>query len=234
MTATVERERVAQVPLLIVRPNGSSAPLPTVLWLHGFGASKEVHLPELQRLTEAGLLAVGVDAVAHGERRRVDLEQQFTGLPHDNARLFGEIVRQTAAELPLLIDSLVERGLSDPQRIAVAGVSMGGCIVYGAIPLERRIRTAVALLASPEWALPPGVAVERFYPTALLSITAAQDTIVPPAAAQALHERLTPLYRVQEDRLHYHEIAGVSHFMPAVDWASAVARASAWLSRFLR
>ena len=91
----------------------------------------------------------------------------------------------------------------------------------------------MALLASPEWALPPGVAVERFYPTALLSITAAQDTIVPPAAAQALHERLTPLYRVQEDRLHYHEIAGVSHFMPAADWASAVAQASAWLTRFL-
>lgn len=235
MSVTIERERLAQVPALIARPAGGPAPLPTVLWLHGFGADKDLHLPELYRFAEAGLLAVGIDAVGHGQRRLADFEQQFSGVSAASVRLFNRFVSDTVAELPQLIDALVERGLSDPKRVAVAGVSMGGCIVYGAIATDRRICAAAALLGSPESLRPdsPHLTPDRFFPTALLSITAGQDTVVPAAAARRLHEQLESRYRTHPERLHYREIAGATHFMPAEQWDSVVAQASAWLSRFL-
>jgi hypothetical protein len=69
MNTEVERKRLAGVPVLLVRPVAARGPLPTVLWFHGLAADKEVHLPELHRFAATGLLAVGVDAVGHGERR---------------------------------------------------------------------------------------------------------------------------------------------------------------------
>jgi hypothetical protein len=235
MSVDVEYARLAQTPLLIARPAGTVSPLPTVLWFHGFGADKEVHLPELFRLAELGLLAIGVDAVGHGQRRLADLAEHTCLPPRETPRLFARIVNGTVAEVPALIDRLVERGLTDPQRVGVAGVSMGGCIVYGAITGDRRLCAAAALLGSPEWALAelPDLAVERFFPTALLSITAEHDTVVPPAVARVLHEKLEPRYHTHPDRLSYREMAGASHFMQPQEWASAVDLASAWLARFL-
>ncbi|WP_313953665.1 alpha/beta fold hydrolase [Accumulibacter sp.] len=235
MTAAGERLLLGEVPALMVRPADGATPLPTVIWFHGLGADKALHLPELQRFADAGLLAVGVDAVGHGERRLPDFEQRFSRSPGESSDLFNSLVAQTVAELPGLIDALVARGLSDGERIAVAGVSMGGCIVYGAISVDRRVRAAVAVLGSPAWlqlseANFPGA---RFFPTALLSITAEQDSVVPPAAARALHDKLAPYYRQEPDRLGYRVIAGESHFMQAAEWDSAIGQAGVWLGRFV-
>ncbi len=232
MSLAIDQEYLAQVPVLIAHPVGRLAPLPTVLWFHGFGANKELHLPELCRFAEAGLLAVGVDAVGHGQRRLGDFDQQFSRDSTDSLALFNGFVSGTVAGLPLLIDTLVARGRSDPERIAVAGVSMGASIVYGAIARDRRICAAVALLGSPGLGS-PDLAVEHFFPTALLSITAEQDTLLPPTAARALHAKLAACYRAHPDRLSYREIPGASHFMLPEQWDSAVAQATAWLSRFL-
>lgn len=235
MSVTVEHARFAEIPLLIARPAGMVSPLPTVLWFHGLGADKEVHLPELCRLAELGLLAVGVDAVGHGQRRLADLAQHACRPPHETPGFFAQIVNGTVAEVPALVDRLVELDLTDPQRVGVAGVSMGGCIAYGAIAGDRRLCAAAVLLGSPEWALAelPDLTVERFFPAALLSITAEHDTVVPPAAARVLHEKLEPRYHTHPDRLSYREMAGASHFMQPQEWASAVDLASAWLTRFL-
>ncbi len=235
MRIAIDHEHLEQVPVLIAYPAGGLAPLPTVLWFHGFGADKELHLPELRRFAEAGLLAVGIDAVGHGQRQFTDFDPQFCRASMASLRLFNHFVRATVSELPRIIDTLVARGLSDPERLAVAGVSMGACIVYGAIASDRRIRAAVALLGSPGELGPdsPQPAIEHYFPTALLSIVAGQDTVVPPSAARALHERLEACYRAHPDRLSYREIPGASHFVPPEQWDSAVARASAWLSHFV-
>lgn len=226
---------LGEVPVLIVHPPGGAAPLPTVLWFHGLGADKESHLPELQRFAAAGLLAIGVDAVGHGQRRLRDFEQRFAQPPAQRERLFNTLVAQTVAELPGLLDALVDSGLSDGQRLAVAGVSMGGCITYGAASRDRRLRAAVALLGSPAWlfAQQGDFPVARFFPTALLSITAENDCVVPPAAARTLHEALAIHYASHPERLDYRVIAGAPHFMNGEDWARAVGDASAWLAGFV-
>ncbi|WP_300449648.1 dienelactone hydrolase family protein [Accumulibacter sp.] len=238
MADLIERTLLAGVPALLVRPAAIRERAPTVLWYHGFGADKDTHLPELRRFANAGLLAVGVDAVDHGERRAAaaDLAQGTARSAADSERAFELLVGGTVAEVPALIDALLERGTTDGERIAVAGVSMGACIVYGAIPRDRRIRAAVALLGSPERNSldDAGPEVARFFPTALLSITAGRDSIVPPAAARALHCRLAPFYDRAPDRLSYVTIPGAPHFMCAKDWEDAIGETCEWLCRFAK
>ncbi len=236
MTVDFRRTELAGVPVLIARAAAAaSAPSPAVLWFHGLAADKEVHRPELYAFARAGLLAVGVDAVGHGERRWPDLDERLAASPSDAGRVFDSLVAQTAAEVPLLLDSLVRLGLADAGRLAVAGVSMGGCIVYRTLASEHRLQAAVALLGSPARGRPRGqpFPLAKVFPAALLSITAELDEVVPPAAAIALHEQLAPLYAPAPHRLCRRAIPAAPHFMSQPDWQRAIAEARDWIVGFL-
>jgi dipeptidyl aminopeptidase/acylaminoacyl peptidase len=142
---------------------------------------------------------------------------------------------ETMNEVPAVLDALEATGLAAPDRFALFGISMGAYITYGAIPVERHLRAAVALLGSPEWPHPasPHHQADRFFPTALLSITAEKDVNVPPGNARAFHRTLEPHYRTAPERLRYLEIPGAPHMMSEEDWRIAMGEAVGWLSRFL-
>jgi len=152
---------------------------PVVFWYHGFNSDSRANDAELQRLTDAGFLAIGVDAVGHGSRRRPDLDAIAAAPREETLRAMLEMVDETARELPSLVDAYM------PRRVCLAGVSMGAMIVYRALTIEPRIAAAVAMLGTPEY-----VDIDAMHETALLSITAANDVNVPPHAARAMHERL--------------------------------------------
>jgi uncharacterized protein len=234
VTVLFEKRRLGAAPALIARPSSACLPLPTVLWFHGFTAGKATHRPELATLAEAGFLAVGVDAAGHGERRLPDFEERFAGTKDEDDREFYALVAETAAEVPGIVDLLCGEGLADEGRIGVAGVSMGGMITYGAVAVDPRIRAAVALLASQEWPHPasPHLEIERFFPTALLSITAGQDETVSPTAARAFHSNLEERYRQHPERLRYVELEESFHMMTPADWAWSIRETAGWLSRF--
>jgi hypothetical protein len=224
MTVLFEHRRLGAAPALITRPSSARLPLPMVLWFHGFTADKATHRPELATLAGAGFLAVGIDAAGHGERRLPDFEERFSGTREETNREFYALVAETTAEVPGIIDFLCGAGLADEARIGAAGVSMGGMITYGAITADPRIRAAVALLASPEWPHPasPHLEIDRFFPTALLSITAGRDEAVPPTAARAFHSDLEELYRQHPERLRYVEIEDSLHMMTPEAWAWSI------------
>jgi len=235
MAVLFEKRRLGAAPALIARPSSARLPLPTVLWFHGFTAGKVTHRPELAALAEAGFLAVGIDATGHGERRLPDFEERFSGTREETDREFYALVAETVTEVPEILDILCGEGLADEARIGAAGVSMGGMITYGAITTDTRIRAAVALLASPEWPHPasPHLQSERFFPTALLSITAGRDETVSPDAARALHGNLEERYREHPERLRYVEIEDSFHMMTSEDWAWSIRESVGWLSRFM-
>jgi uncharacterized protein len=234
MTVLFEKRRFGAAPALIARPSSARLPLPAVLWFHGFTAGKVTHRPELATLAEAGFLAVGIDAAGHGERRLPDFEERFSGTEDENDREFFALVAATAAEVPGIVDLLCGAGLADEARIGVAGVSMGGMITYGAAAIDPRIRAAVALLATPEWTHPasPHLEIDRFFPTALLSITAGRDETVSPDAARTFHADLDERYRQNPERLRYVEIEESLHMMTPADWAWSIGESVTWLSRF--
>ena len=234
MSVLFEKRRLGAAPALIARPSAARLPLPMVLWFHGFTAGKATHRPELATLAEAGFLAVGIDAAGHGERRLPDFEERFSGTPEENDHQFYSLVAATVAEVPGIVDLLCGAGLADEARVGAAGVSMGGMVTYGATVADARIRAAVALLASPEWPHPasPHLKIDRFFPTALLSITAGRDETVPPAAARAFHSDLEERYRQHPERLRYVEIEDSLHMMTPADWAWSLRESAGWLSRF--
>ena len=177
-------------------------PRRAVLWFHGFNVDKETHRAELERFARAGFLAVGVDAAGLGERR----------MPHDGSKqAMLAFADATAAEVPLLVDALLRDGIP---TVAIAGVSMGGYIVYRAALLEPRLSAAVAILGSPE-----GLDFSAFAHVPLLSITAERDKNVPPAPARALH---TPH---GNPATNYIELPGAQHLLTAEEWAPAVGAA---------
>jgi uncharacterized protein len=122
-------------------------------------------------------------------------------------------------------------------RVGIGGVSLGGFITYAAVVREPRLLAATPLLGSPEWKLlhpdSPHLHVERFFPAALFSQTAAEDEVVPPGPVRDLHARLGPFYARRPARLRYREFAGAGHIMPAEAWGEACRGAADWLAHFL-
>jgi dienelactone hydrolase len=228
------RVRFGEVPTLVA--SRTATPVPergTVLVYHPLGEDKSLHEDDLERLAEAGFLAVGVDAIAHGERRVAGAYARFRADP------FGallEVVTATAAEVPGLVDALVARGWASPGRVGIVGVSLGGFVAYGAALEERRISAAVCIAAAPDWGPDPRSPLSRpdaFWPLALLSITAADDGLVSPEPARALHAALARRYAAAPERQRHLELPGEGHRMSAAGWALARAEAERWMERFV-
>jgi dipeptidyl aminopeptidase/acylaminoacyl peptidase len=233
MTITLEGRTIAGAPVLLARDAQRPDPRPAVLWYHGFSVEAATHETELKRFASAGLLAVGVDAVAHGNRRRAGFEQWFAGSGERFETRFVEVVRESVAEVPSLVNALIAEGLTDATSLAVAGISMGGFIAYGAIAEEPRIRSAFVLLGSPRWQRDPSPAdvPERFCDVALLSINAQCDVNVRPAAARAFHEQLDRTCGSTELR-RYVELPGETHFLSEEAWRTTITAGTDWLVRW--
>jgi dienelactone hydrolase len=240
---TVQHEPLAGVPALLVSdgPPAEAARRGAVLVLHGLGGHKGIQEPELHVLARAGLLAVGLDCVGHGDRAWPDLQARFDAGGEVAARAFREVVGGTVAEVPAVVDALLARGWGQAGRVGLAGISLGGFVAYGAALRERRLGAVVPIIGSPDWtgaggaeaAGSPHLAPERFFPVALLSVTAARDEVVPPAAVHRLHAALGPRYAAAPERLRHLEWSGSQHLMLQEDWDATWREACAWFGRFL-
>ncbi len=202
----------------------------TILFYHGFNACKEVNRKELHALAAAGFLAVGVDNWGHGERRLADWEARFAD-PAQRECAFLDLVQRSVNEIPTLVDALQARGLLAEGRLGVAGISMGGIIAYGALPLEKRIRAIATIVATPKW-------LERHhwpacYPCAILSQTAGQDTIVDPEDASRFHLTLAQWYAQCPERNAYINYPLSEHMMRPEDFEIAWQRLTEWFNRHL-
>src|SRR5947209_17860306 len=141
------RYRFAGIPLLTIAAD--AAPRPVVLFYHGLHSSKETHRKELDDLARRGFLAVGVDAVGHGERCIDDLYAFLNR--GELRRQVSKLLRPTMEELPLLVDYLIAQGYGP---VGLAGISFGGMLAFGAVPREPRVRAVFAILGVPLMYMP--------------------------------------------------------------------------------
>lgn len=235
---------IAGVPALL-RYRGSpeqAAQHGTVLLYHGFGGAKERLSDYLAALAEAGFLAVGLDAVGHGERRYPDFGVRFDDTRWDThfeevETRFLALLDETAAEVPSVIDGLLARGWARADRIGIGGRSLGGCVCYAAVLADDRIRAAVSIVGSPEWTLPrphsPHLHPDGFFPAAVLSLAAEFDEHCPPAPIRDFHAGLAARYASQPGRNSYLEYPAVGHFLTPELNADTRRRATAWFARWL-
>lgn len=240
MQVTALHEQVlslAGVPALVLslQPPEVAARRGTVLVLHGLTASKEIQRTEALSLARHGYLAVALDAVGHGARRYPDFEERFAEARMEPS--FYEVVEQSAAELPAVLDALRARGWALPGRVGACGISMGGFILFGAVVARVALDAVVPLVASPHWVLStrsPHLQLDRFFPTPLLIQNASDDQTVLPAAARALHQALLPRYAAAPERLRYVEHENEPHLLTERAWHLAWADTLGWFDRFLQ
>lgn len=245
MDPKISRLPLASAPVLAVFCDAPEerAKRGTILFYHGFGESKDGYVPVLQRIAEAGFLAVGVDGIGHGERRYPDFHERFPPISPPligNVQLeaaFLSLVRETAQEVSLILDALIERGWALASRIGIAGHSFGGFVTYAAVVADKRLQVAASVVGSPQWRLPwsesPHLHLDRFFPTALLSQVAGKDTNALPAFARELHHRLGPYYAQAPGRLRYIEYPNSPHDLSAEDWEQAWDTVAAWFAPHL-
>jgi dienelactone hydrolase len=219
---------IGNIPLLALAQDDSTE-RPVVLFYHGLTSTKDTHRLELQQLAERGFLALGVDAVGHGQRSIGDL-QAFLNRGRGFLPQVYKLLMPTLEEIPWLVEALRDQGYS---RFAVAGISFGGLITYGAPLVEPTLEGAVPILATPDWGdvrFSPVKHLEEFESIKLFGWNAGKDVHVPPAAARAFFaelKRRNPSNSWQE----YREYAKSGHFMRPQDWDLAWPASLDWLER---
>ena len=228
------------IPLLLAYAPREGAYRGTILHYHGLTETKESYRALLTQYAKRGFLAVGVDALGHGERRAQEFDLETSR--------FANVLRwaeESAQEVPAILDALaglVGRGIG---RAAVSGVSFGGFIAFAAMVREPRLAALVSILGSPDLtdggrlvAPPPAHSsphhdAVKFALRPVLAINAALDQSVPPQQARGFVDGLRPLYAAHPERLAYHEFPGEGHFISDASWDLVWAKTHDWMERWL-
>lgn len=233
------KTKIGQVPALFVfkKTLFEASQNGVILFYHGLGASKETNFKELESLADAGFLAVGLDVCCHGERRSKDFDSQFDEhSPNFELELISAI-KNTADEVPKIIDELIANYKISSERIGISGISMGGYIAYKAVTIDRRIKTAVPILGSPQWNVmrheSPCFFLNNFFPAALLAQNAGKDHTVPPFNSKKLYNDLLPYYKQAPERLGYVEYPESGHFMLEYEWNELWSNTINWFLKFM-
>lgn len=127
----IETRQLSEHEIIHAFPAGKGEqPLPTVVFYHGFLSSKLVYSYFAVALAQAGFRVVMPDAPNHGAR--------FTGDEQARLGLFWQTLHGNLTEFAGLRDALLQAGLVEGKRLAVAGASMGGMTALGSWPGIRR------------------------------------------------------------------------------------------------
>lgn len=129
--------------LVIVDGNKENAPLPVVIYHHGFTSAKEHNLPIAYLLAEKGFRVVLPDSEYHGER-----EIEISSLKKQIS--FWNIVMQNVKETKEIYDVLQAENLLLDDRFGIAGTSMGGITTAAALTQYPWIKVAAVLMGSPK------------------------------------------------------------------------------------
>lgn len=140
---TVENAKVGEIPFLhIVNVNQREEKLPLIIFIHGFSSRKEFNLHYAYLLAEKGFRVVLPEALHHGERS-IGLSGQQLNIH------FWEIIFLSIKELDIVRKFFDEKQWIEPDRIGLAGTSMGGIITLGALTQYPWIKAAVSLMGMP-------------------------------------------------------------------------------------
>jgi dienelactone hydrolase len=166
------------VPGFLEFPKAASKPMPLVLLLHGWSGSKQnwyedgnyINGGEMRKaLLDAGYAVLALDAATHGERSN-EIDYQHVNPLDDpkapqrrNYFTFPEITVQTVKDYRRALDYLMEREEIDKARIGLLGYSMGGMDSFMLLPVEPRIKMAVACV--------PPLTTEHSSPTSPVDYT---------------------------------------------------------------
>jgi dipeptidyl aminopeptidase/acylaminoacyl peptidase len=131
------------VPAMLVHPDWAGGePRPTLLWMHGRTAHKEIDPGRFLRLLRAGFAACAVDLPGHGERFEATLQYPERTL---------DVIRQMIEEIDGITAALAEFGVFDMDRLAIGGMSAGGMAALARLARPHRFTAGCVEAASGSW-----------------------------------------------------------------------------------
>lgn len=204
MKISIRRRLLGQIPILeLVQEEQKNDCLPTVIYYHGWQSRKELNLTAGRRLAKAGYRALLPDAENHGERYR-----PYSKIP---SMTFWQSIQTNLFEFGYIVDHFQQLGLAD-QRLAVAGVSMGGISTCALLCQHPEIQAAACLMGTPmpvHYAQRIGRharAAGRYFPADARTLLGWLEAYDLSQQAQALDDR--PLFiwhGRQDDRIPFQE-----------------------------
>jgi len=243
----LEKKNIDGIPTLSCFKEGGE-PKPLVIFAHDFTNSKEIWTDNLETFAQLGFYAVAIDNRAHGERSEPDfISQVFL----DKKLVVYEIrrlIKETADDIPTIIDHFTKDEQIDKDRVGMIGVSMGGYSALRAMVIDDRIKVAAPIISSPYWdddpadiptvrdpeilqklkafsdEYSPAYYLDRFYPRAMLLQVGGKDIHLNVERVKHFHHELESYYEERPDRLKLIIHEGVGHeFIPemwrnAMDW----------------
>jgi alpha-beta hydrolase superfamily lysophospholipase len=137
-SALAQRARIVRlgpardIPALLAHPDALSPtprPRPTVIWLHGRTASKELDPGRYLRWIRAGIAVCALDLPAHGERAdlaRQQPEHSLDTLAHALRDIDAVVADLPGLDWPIATGQRSTTSLFDTTRLALGGMSLGG------------------------------------------------------------------------------------------------------------
>ena len=219
---------------------------PLVILSHAFQSSKEFWQDKLVYLAAAGYYAVAMDNRGHGERKGPDFKSRVFENDGFNLYEVRRLIKETADDIPILIDHFSTHENVDAERIGMVGVSMGGFIAFRALVIDDRIRVAAPVIASPYFdekprdvplanrpeinralddysqKFSPAYCPEQFYPRALLIQVGGQDQHLDAGRVRQFYETLKPYYRRIPAKLMFIREANTGHEFTDSMWSNVI------------
>lgn len=137
----IDNTTLAGIDVLHATPAGQGdAPLPVIIFWHGFTSSKTVYSYFAVALAQAGFRVIMPDAPEHGARFDGD---EATRLGH-----FWQILHGSVSEYPALRDALTARGWIADGRLGIGGASMGAMTALAVATYCPQVRCVASLMGS--------------------------------------------------------------------------------------
>lgn len=242
-----EEYLIAQIPVLACYRQTEGAPKPLVILSHGFKGTKDDLRDKLELLADMEYYAVAMDNRGHGARVEPDFSSQVFQDGKLNVYQVRRLIKETAEDIPTIIDHFAADKRIDAQRVGMLGVSMGGFVTFRALVIDKRIKVAAPVIASPYWdelpadvpalATPeakhrlaayareyaPAHTPERFFPRPILAQIGGKDNHYNGERVKQFYRELENHYHADAKRvkLLVHEEAGHEFTKPM--WTNVVA-----------
>jgi len=241
-----EEYLIGGTPVLACFNQAECQPRPLVILSHGFQGSKDDLRDKAAILASMGYYAVAIDNRGHGDRGGPDFASQVFCDGKLDVHQVRRLIKETADDIPAIVDHFEKDERVEGQRIAMLGISMGGFVTFRALVVEKRISVAVTIIASPYWdEVPADVPVlaaaeakealaayareyapahhaEQFFPRPLLVQIAGKDNHYNVQRVEPFCRELQKLYGDQANRVKLIVHQDVAHEFTTEMWTNGV------------
>ncbi|MDN6639205.1 MAG: alpha/beta fold hydrolase [Tetragenococcus sp.] len=141
MKLALRKRQIGAIPVLeVVQEDRVYAPLPLIVYYHGWQTTKELVLTQGRKLAQQGFRVVLPDAQNHGQR-----QAPISSIP---SLTFFQSIHTNLFEFETVVDYFNQLGLTNG-RLGVGGVSMGGMTTCALLTQHPEINVAACIMGSP-------------------------------------------------------------------------------------